>query len=240
MAFEPFIEFFRGIQHKFSTGTSPEGPIVQNKEQMAYMRQLQREIKQKDVLHIPFDRLDLVVFDIETTGFYPYQGDEMISIGAVKIIHGEIREEETFYSLVHTEIEISPEIETLTGINNDQLLDAPSLPEVIGQFLHFSKDLPLVAHHAVHEKSFLQNIFWKLYRKPLQLRIIDTSFLYRIAEPDLNLVKLEDLCDHNGIPVINRHHALGDALLAAKLWTVYIEKVKDKGIDSLKDVYERI
>jgi DNA polymerase-3 subunit epsilon len=51
---------------------------------------------------------------------------------------------------------------------------------------------------------------------------------------------LEDLCDHNGIPVINRHHALGDALLAAKLWTVYIEKVKDKGIDSLKDVYERI
>lgn len=239
MAFEPFITFLKGIQNKLSPGKLFDSePIVQNKEHMAYMRQLQREISKKDVLHTPLDELDIVVFDMETTGFYPYQGDEIISIGAIKILHGQIQETNPFYSLVHTEKEISGEIENLTGIRNQQLIDAPKLPEVLDQFLHFSKDLPLIAHHAVHEKSFLQHSFWKLYRKPFQLRIIDTSFLYRLVEPELQLIALEDLCEHNGIPVVNRHHALGDAILAAKLWITYVEKLKKKGIRSLQDVYE--
>ena len=86
----------------------------------------------------------------------------------------------------------------------------------------------------------MQNSSRKIFRKPFDQRIVDTSFLYRIAEPDLKMVRLEEFCHHNGIPIVNRHHALGDAMLTAKLWTIYIQKVRELGCETLHDVYERI
>ena len=100
---------------------------------------------------------------------------------------------------------------------------------------------PLARNHFPnHEKSFLQSATRKVFRVPFHQRIVDTSFLYRIAEPNLNIVRLEEFCDHNELPIVNRHHALGDARLTAKLWSIYIQKVRELGCETMRDVYERI
>jgi DNA polymerase-3 subunit epsilon len=212
----------------------------QNPQNVAFLRQLQREMKSNETMTTPLSELSVVVFDIETTGFYPEKGDEMISIGAIKIKGGQIVEDEIFYSLIHYDKSLSPEISELTGLVEEDLKSAPSLSTVLIQFFEFAKDAPLVAHHASHEKAFLQHASWKLYRSALKHRIIDTSFLSRISEPASSLVRLEDLCEHHGIPVNGRHHALGDAKLTAKLWTIYLEKVKQLGVTTLGDLYERV
>lgn len=239
MAFEPLIQFMRGISGKFNSGVFGAAP-VQNLQQMALLRQLQREMNIEEAMRIPLSELNVVVFDIETTGFFPDQGDEIISIGAVKIRGEEILEEEIFYSLVRIDNILSPEIEKLTGITDLELKEAPLLSEVLIQFFDFTRGVTLVAHHANHEKSFLQHASWKLFRTPIKHRIIDTSFLHRIAEPDLKLMRLEDFCEHHAIPVENRHHALGDALLTAKLWRLYIRRAQDLGYMTLRDVYEKV
>ena len=239
MAFEPFFHFMREIQGKINGGLG----IVnggQNSQQIAFIRNLQKEKKRSDVLYVPLRQLKVVIFDIETTGFFPQKGDEIISIGAIKVRGAEIQEDQQFYSLIRYEKELSSEIMNLTGITDDQLKVAPPISEVLIRFFEFVENETLVAHHANHEKSFLQNTSRKIFRKPFDQRIVDTSFLYRIAEPDLKMVRLEEFCNHNEIPIVNRHHALGDARLTAKLWTIYIQKVRELGCETLHDVYERI
>ncbi|PMC35137.1 DNA polymerase III subunit epsilon [Bacillus sp. UMB0899] len=230
MTFDPFF-FMKG---KLS---GPQGN--QTHQQVAYMRQLQREMKVEETLNIPLTDLNVIVFDIETTGFYPDQGDQIISIGAIKVKGEEIKQKETFYSLVHSEKKISEEISQLTGITNGELNSAPLLSEVLFQFFQFAQDYTLVAHHANHEKIFLQHASWKLYRAPFKHRLVDMSFLYRIAEPEQKLVTLEDCCEHNGIPIHGRHHALYDAKITAQLWSIYVNKLRQKECYSLKDLYER-
>ncbi|WP_077211283.1 exonuclease domain-containing protein [Bacillus dakarensis] len=237
MAFEPFIRLLRGIQGKPRLDGLGD---IQNSQQIAFLRRMQKEMDQEDSLKVHLKKLDVVVFDIETTGFFPNKGDEIISIGAVKITDGEIKEEDTFYSLVHCEKELPPEIEKLTGITSSHLKEAPMLSNVFVNFLKYVQGSILVAHHANHERSFLQSASWKLFRTPFKHRIVDTSFLFRVAEPELTKVTLEDLCEHIGIPVTGRHHALEDAKLTAKLWEHYARVVTSVGCETLHDVYSQL
>lgn len=82
----------------------------QNAQQLAYVRQLQREINNDEKLFLPLQQLQFTVFDIETTGFYPEQGDQIISLGALKVREGKIFEDTQFYSLIYTNQDIPPEI----------------------------------------------------------------------------------------------------------------------------------
>ena len=149
----------------------------QNAQQIAYVRANAERNEAGWSLHMPLQQLDVVVFDIETTGFFPEQGDEMISIGAIKLIGGKMLAEQSFYSLIRCERELSSTIVNLTGIIIEQLKEAPSLSDVLIQFFGFVQNATLVAHHANHEKSFLQSANWKLFRTPFRYRIVDTSFL---------------------------------------------------------------
>ncbi|KGR90011.1 exonuclease [Ureibacillus massiliensis 4400831 = CIP 108448 = CCUG 49529] len=237
MAFEPFMQMLRGIQSRRSVGGIGE---TQNPQQIAYLRHLQKEMNQEDVMNINLNKLNVVVFDIETTGFSPEKGDCILSLGATKMSGKEIIENETFYSLVQYDKEVSKEIETLTGITTEQVKDAPPIIEVLTQFFKFTQNSTLVAHHANHERSFLQHFSNKILRTPFKQRIVDTSFLYKVVEPQImTMTTLDNLCSHNNIPIENRHHALGDAKMTAKIWSIYIERVQQMGCETLNDVYHR-
>jgi DNA polymerase-3 subunit epsilon len=212
----------------------------QNAQNVAFIRQLQREMRKEQSMSEPLNKLKVVVFDIETTGFYPDKGDAILSIGAIRVDGGFVDEANVFYSLVNYENNLSEDITELTSITNGDLLSAPTLSHVLLQFFEFAQDALLVAHHANHEKTFLQHASWKQFRTSFKHRILDTSFIFQIAEPNLTITRLEDYCTHNGMLVVDRHHALGDAKLTAKLWTIYLEKVEQLGIVTLGDLYEAL
>lgn len=240
MAYNPITHLLKGLNGKLNSGILSGLQGQQNAQNVAFLRELQREIRKEQVMYDPLTKLKFVVFDIETTGFHPDKGDSILSIGAIKMDGRTIKEEDTFYSLVYHSEELSEEITELTGISNEDLLGAPNLSAVLMQFFEFTQDAILVAHHANHEKAFLQHTSWKLFRTPFKHRILDTSFLYKIADPELTLIRLEDLCEHHNIPVINRHHALGDAILTAELWNIYLEKISKRGIHTMNDLYEAL
>jgi DNA polymerase III subunit epsilon len=240
MRFEPIIQFMKHVQSKVHSSIYAPLQGQSNPQHLAFLRQLEKERKLNESLSIPLKELSVVVFDFETTGFFPEQGDEIISIGAIKVKGDTLQPSEVFYSLVRLEQALPPEIKELTGLTEESLSQAPELSEVLVEFYEFVKGNVLVAHHAHHEKNFLQHSNWKLFRSSLKHRILDTSFLFKIAEPNVNLVRLEDYCEHCGIPVQDRHHALGDAKMAAQLWSGSIKKVQDLGCKTLHDVYERL
>ncbi|MCC3358138.1 exonuclease domain-containing protein [Bacillus sp. REN16] len=232
-----FVKQFRG---KISSNIYT--PLIgkADPKHLAFLRNLEKELETEKSLYIPLHELNVVVFDFETTGFYPGRGDQILSIGAVKCKNGKMCDGETFYSLVHNNGILSPDIKTLTGLHESDLQAAPDLSEVLISFYQFVQSDTLVAHHASHEKQFLQHANWKAFKKPYQHRIVDTSLVFNIVVPDKNIVSLDDYCTLSGLGIRNRHHALGDAIMTAELWELYIKKLSNEGCCSLKDVYERI
>lgn len=207
---------------------------------IAFLRQLQKEIKAEDVLQVPFSELKVIVFDLETTGFFPQKGDKILSIGAVKMVGDRVIENETFYSLIHCIEPISMEVKELTGLCEEELAEAPPLEKVLKDFYRFIESRPLVAHHANHEKSFMQNVTWKTLKMNFQHRIMDTSFLTKVVEPKKSLITLDECCKHFGISIEKRHHALHDAVGTAKLWAEGVRLIQKQGFANLSDVYTHL
>ncbi|ELK44911.1 MULTISPECIES: exonuclease domain-containing protein [unclassified Halobacillus] len=234
----PFFQFVKDLSGRLGSGFSSLNE--KDPTSVAYMRSLERQMKEKDVLSLPFNDLPITVFDLETTGFHPYNGDRILSIGAVKVKRGEVVKEDTFYSLVSSEVPPSDEITQLTGITEEMIHGAPSLQEVLREFYTYIKDDVLVAHHASHEKQFMQHATWLALKKKFQHRLVDTSFLTRLTLSEEHQLSLDACCDVYGITNEQRHHALHDAVAAAEIWVESARLVQGQGYSNLNDVYERL
>ncbi|WNF20860.1 exonuclease domain-containing protein [Mesobacillus jeotgali] len=238
MGMNDMIRFFRQMSGKIGSNIYAGMPTHSNPQQMSFLRQLQKEMKEVNSLDSPLEELPVVVFDLETTGFYPEKGDRIISIGAIKVIGSTILENEVFYSLINPEISVPPDILSLTSITEEELLTAPKTSQALMEFLNFIGSSVLVAHHATHEQAFMKKFTSSHLRLNFEHRVIDTSFLVRIFQPIVNPLPLEQICLECGIEVKNRHHALGDSKMAAKIWAFYIKKAREQGYQNLREVYE--
>jgi len=168
----------------------------------------------------------VIVLDFETTGLSPNNGDRVIEIGAVLLRDHEIVDR--FQSLVNPGFFVSHEIETITGITNAMLGEAPPAQEVMGKFVKFIDTRPLVAHNASFDRSFLETELGHIGKKrPLNFGC--TLQVARRLYPDVINYKLETLVRYKGIPVNSQfHRALADAEMTAFLWVKIIEDLKSQ------------
>lgn len=207
-------------------------------QQMAFIRSLMREQRRPEMLHTPLHKLKTVIFDLETTGFNVQQGDEILSIGALKADGQHILEEEPFYTLVKAKRPVPPQITELTGITQPMIDQAPPLIEGLHDFMHFVGDRVLVAHASGHDKAFLNAALWKTSKVNLGHRVLDTMMIARWLGPGLPSYSLDALLSEKGIPVEGRHHALEDARMTAKLWVSYLRDIAEsRKAETLGDLY---
>ncbi|MGO4107206.1 3'-5' exonuclease [Paenibacillus sp. YAF4_2] len=209
----------------------------QNAQQMAFIRSMNKEQRKGSLLDMPLKELDIVVFDLETTGFYPSNGDEIISFGAVHMKGAELRESEQFYSLVNPKRRVPKQIIELTGITNEMVLDAPELMQVLHDFMEFLGRRLLLAHAAGHDKQFLNAALWRTSKISLNHRVLDTMLVAKWLEPKRSSYALDDLLEDYGIPITERHHALHDSIMTAKLWQKFLVQILDRNITTLGDLY---
>lgn len=205
--------------------------------QMAFIRSAMKLQRQTSLFEMPLDSLETVVFDLETTGFNPYNGDEIISFGGVAVTGRSIHEDQTFYSLTKPQKSIPPEITRLTGLTNSMVSVAPELIEVLHRFFEFVQKKILIAHGTGHDKQFLNAALWKTSKINLTHRVLDTMMVAKWLHPELASYDLDNLLQIYDIPVANRHHALEDSLMTAKLWTRMIERITDRQVITLGDLY---
>src|ERR1700719_4549063 len=142
MRMNEIIQFLRQVSGKVGSNIYAGVQGQTSPQHISFLKQLNRDLEEKSSLDTPLSNLKVVVFDLETTGFFPEKGDDIISIGAVKMTGSEFDEKEppaTFYSLLKTDSLLTKELTALTNIHNDDIQTAPDSYEVLLQFFKFIK-----------------------------------------------------------------------------------------------------
>jgi predicted DnaQ family exonuclease/DinG family helicase len=169
-----------------------------------------------------------VSLDLETTGLDP-EREAIIEVGAVKFRGDRVLE--TWSSLVKPERTIPYKIKRLTGIQQEEADDAPSIFTIIGQLASFIKDYPLVGHSIAFDLSFLRQR-GLLLANPA----IDTFELASILVPHASRYSLGKLADELGVPYIEGHRALPDAQTTRKLFLALLERASQLDIKTIQEI----
>jgi DNA polymerase-3 subunit epsilon len=194
-----------------------------------------------DQSHALEDRLlsDLTytVFDTETTGLSPSGGDEIIQIGAARIVNGKLLRQESFEQLVNPGRLIPSATIPIHGITQDMVMGKPAIAEVLPAFHAFARDTVLVAHNAAFDMKFLQLQQVKtglVFSHP----VLDTLLLSAVVHPNQESHRLEAIAERFNITVLGRHTALGDAFVTAEVWLRLLPLLQAMGIHTLRQARE--
>ena len=181
--------------------------------------------------------LTYTVFDTETTGLAPSQGDEIIQIGATRIVAGKLRRQECFEQLVDPQRSVPAAGVAIHGIEAHMLRGQPTLDAVLPAFHAFAHDSVLVAHNAAFDMRFLQ-----LKEAATGVRfdqpVLDTLLLSAVVHPQQASHSLEALCERLGVSVLGRHTALGDAMVTAEVFVKMLPLLQAMGITTLAQALE--
>jgi DNA polymerase-3 subunit epsilon len=180
--------------------------------------------------------LSYTVFDTETTGLDPSGGDEIIQIGATRIVNGRLLKHESFEQLIDPRRPLDPASIAVHHITPEMLEGQPTIEVVLPAFHRFAQDTVLVAHNAAFDMRFLQ-----LKEEKLGVRfdqpVLDTLLLAAFLLPNQEH-SLEALAHYFGVRVLGRHTALGDALVTAEIFLKMIPLLAEKGVVTLRQARE--
>ena len=181
--------------------------------------------------------LTFTVFDTETTGLQPSAGDEIIQIGAARIVNGRLLKNETFEQLVDPRRPLVRESVDVHGITEDLLRGQPTIDKVLPFFHEFCEETVLVGHNVAFDMRFLQ---MKEEGTGVQFHqpVLDTLLLSAVIHPNQESHQLEAIAERLGVNVIGRHTALGDAIVTGEVFLKMIPLLGEQGIHTLREARE--
>lgn len=175
------------------------------------------------------------VFDVETTGLYPYSGDKICEIGAVKFYKSD-RKQERYHSLVDPEIPISYGAFSVNGITEDMVKEKPTIEKALPSFLQFIEGSVLVAYNAGFDLGFLECALGEDKDVLNDYYIIDALKLARRLFPGLDRYNLASVSQSLGIASAGEHRAMADAVMTLKVFKKELEVLASDGVKSVEDI----
>ena len=176
--------------------------------------------------------LSYTVFDTETTGLDPTGGDEIISVGAVRVVNRRLLRNESFERLVDPQRRVPAGSTAVHGITSAMLAGQPTIDVVLPAFARYAADTVLVGHNVGFDMQFL-----RLAEPRTGVRftqpVLDTLLLDAVVHPDHDEHSLEAIAGRLGVTVLGRHTALGDALVTGEVFLGMITLLQQRGIGTL-------
>ncbi len=181
-----------------------------------------------------------IVFDTETTGLDPKNGDRLVEIGCVEMVN-RVATGKSYHAYYNPERDMPMEAEQVHGLSASFLSDKPLFASTAAELLDFLGDAPLVAHNAQFDFGFLNHELNLCGLEPVSTeRMVDTLAIARRRHPGAKH-SLDALCTRYGVDRSHRvkHGALLDAELLAQ---VYVELTGGRqiGLELAAEVEETV
>lgn len=182
----------------------------------------------------PLSELCCVVFDLETTGL-SVQHDNVVQVGAVRILNGDLVQGEEFSSYVNPGCLIPPASTRIHHVTDADVLNAPTFAQAGRALNEFARNAVLVAHNAPFDFGFLKRHEAET-GVPWDHPVLDTVLLSAVAFGTTEEHSLDALCERFGIQIEpeDRHTALGDARATGKALVHLLRMLEGQGHRNLK------
>jgi DNA polymerase-3 subunit epsilon len=166
-----------------------------------------------------------VSLDCETTGLNVGK-DEIISIGAVRIVGNRIMTSERLELLVRPERGVSAESVKIHRLREQDVAQGLAIDEAMKQLLHFIGSRPLVGYFLEFDVAMINKALFPMLGQGLPQPKIEVSGMYydykfrqqpahtRQDMPQIDL-RFDTMMRDLGLPVREAHDALNDAVMAA-------------------------
>lgn len=183
---------------------------------------------------MPLIALDAIVIDTETTGLDPAKA-RIVEIGAVRLKRGRLDEDDALRSLVNPGEAIPKAATAIHRIDDAMVADAPRFAAVWPEFAAALSGTIVVGHTLGFDLAVLKRECERVGLPWTAPRTLDTRLLAQVAEPHLGGYTLEQLASWLGVPFDNRHSAVADATLAAKVFLALLPKLREGNIRTLAE-----
>jgi DNA polymerase-3 subunit epsilon len=166
-----------------------------------------------------------VAIDCETTGLN-VRTDEIISIGAVRIVGNRIMTSERLELLIRPEHRVSADSVVIHRLRDRDLEHGLSAEEAVKKLMRFIGSRPLVGYYLEFDVAMLHRAIWPILGMGLPQPKIEVSALYydykfrqlppyqQQANAAIDL-RFATLMSDLGLPLREAHDALNDAVMAA-------------------------
>ena len=178
-----------------------------------------------NILDLPLENASFSVVDVETTGLSANR-NRIIEIALVKIENLKITDKLNY--LINPQIYIPPFITSLTGISNDDVVDAPTFSEIVDEVIAFTENTILTAHNFAFDSSFLNSEFMISGHEFINDHSCCTLKLARNIYRDLKSKSLSSVSEHLDLKNKNAHRALDDAEVTARVLLKMIKELQKK------------
>lgn len=183
--------------------------------------------------------LTYAVFDTETTGLLPHK-DEIVQIGAVRVLNGRIVPGEIINQLVNPGMKIPPASTKVHKVTDMMVAGAPDI-HIASHKLHtFASASVIVAHNAPFDMAFLRR-HGKTNGLDWNHPVIDTVLLSAVLFGASETHTLDALCDRLNVTILPemRHTALGDAHATAQVLCAMLPMLVSRGFDTFGEVIQQ-
>jgi len=183
---------------------------------------------------IPLLSLDAIAFDSETTGLDTSKA-RMIELGAVRIVHGEVDEEQSFRELINPGVPIPADSQAIHGISDADVAEARNFAAVVADFDDWRHHSVMIGYATGFDLAMLKrerSLAGLDWQHP---RSLDVRFLVNLLAPNLPDYSLDTIANWAGVEVHERHSALGDAIATASIFVALIPQLREHGIRTLAE-----
>ena len=214
-------------------GASPARPVVFDFEMNTRKRS-------GDIMNVPLRDLTYVVFDTETTGFLPNK-DEVVQIGALRIVNGQQAPGEVLDMLVNPGRPIPARSTAVHRITDAMVADAPDMATAGRKFHSFARDAVLVAHNAPFDLAFFHRYSGQIGAK-FDNPVLDTVMLSAVLFGMTEGHTLDELCRRLDVTLRDehRHTALGDATATRDVFLRMLPMLEKRGLTTFGAVLNEI
>lgn len=170
---------------------------------------------------------EYISLDCETSGLNPKK-DEILSIGAVKIIDNKIVMRETFNIYVKPSKKIDADSIKIHYIRPIDLENALDPKEAIYKLLEFIGPRPIVGYYIKFDIAMISKYTKKYLGIKLPNETVEVSSMYyrtrkRSSDYEFIDLKFDTILKNLDIPALGKHDALNDAIMTSMMFL----KLKD-------------